>query len=191
MPSKPKRPPLDWEAIEREYRAGQLSVTEIGRQYGCSKTAIQQRAKKWAWTRNLTAAVQLETQRRLTEMELAGQVAAGNAREVVDSAAARGVEIVTIQRKSLRRLIERVDRMFDLLEREDKDGPGLEPKDIGGLLRDCSTALAKAIPLQRQAYNIGTGLPEEPVGKKFDFGKLTDEQLDALAEITDTATRPA
>ena len=40
------RPAIDWEKIEREYRAGQLSVVEIGRQHGISHTAINKRAKR-------------------------------------------------------------------------------------------------------------------------------------------------
>ena len=37
---------LDREAIEREFRAGQLSVSEIGRIYGVTHTAILKKAKK-------------------------------------------------------------------------------------------------------------------------------------------------
>jgi len=55
MAGKPRegRPVIDWEAIEREFRAGQLSVVEIGRQHGLSHTAINKRAKRDGWTRNL------------------------------------------------------------------------------------------------------------------------------------------
>ena len=48
-----ERKSVDWEAIEREYRAGQLAVVEIGRQHGLSHTAINKRAKRDGWTRNL------------------------------------------------------------------------------------------------------------------------------------------
>jgi DNA-binding Lrp family transcriptional regulator len=41
-----ERMSVDWEAIEREYRAGQLSVREIARQQGLSHTAINKRAKR-------------------------------------------------------------------------------------------------------------------------------------------------
>ena len=41
--------PTDWEAIEREYRAGQLSVREIARQHDVSAPAIVKRAKRLGW----------------------------------------------------------------------------------------------------------------------------------------------
>lgn len=190
MASKPKRPPLDWEAIEREYRAGQLSLREIARQYKLTAPAIVKRAKIDGWKRNLAAAVRAETERRVVEVN-AG-VYAVNAREIVDAAVATNIAVVTGHRASLKRLIERIDRVFEMLEAEDKDGPGIEPNQLGGLLRDCSTALAKAIPLQRQAFNIGTGAIEDPSkSRQFDLGKLTDEQLDGLAEIAATASKPA
>jgi predicted DNA-binding protein YlxM (UPF0122 family) len=49
--------PKDWEAIEREYRAGQLSVREIARQYAVSEGAIRKRAKAEGWERALADVV--------------------------------------------------------------------------------------------------------------------------------------
>ena len=42
--SKGVRKVLDWEAIEREFRAGQLSLREIGRRFGLTEGAIRKRA---------------------------------------------------------------------------------------------------------------------------------------------------
>ena len=41
----------DWEAIESAYRAGVLSLREIGAQYGVTEGAIRKRAKKLEWVR--------------------------------------------------------------------------------------------------------------------------------------------
>ncbi|MGK8935588.1 hypothetical protein ACRS85_23375 [Pluralibacter gergoviae] len=41
----------DWEAIESAYRAGALSLREIGAQYGVTEGAIRKRAKKLEWVR--------------------------------------------------------------------------------------------------------------------------------------------
>jgi nucleotidyltransferase/DNA polymerase involved in DNA repair len=60
-----ERKSVDWEAIEREYRAGQLTVVEIGRQHGLSRTAINKRAKRDGWTRNLADRVRKEVSARL------------------------------------------------------------------------------------------------------------------------------
>ena len=42
----------DWEAIESAYRAGVLSLRDIGEQYGVTEGAIRKRAKKFDWVRN-------------------------------------------------------------------------------------------------------------------------------------------
>lgn len=42
----------DWEAIESAYRAGILSLRDIGDKYGVTEGAIRKRAKKFDWVRN-------------------------------------------------------------------------------------------------------------------------------------------
>ena len=42
----------DWEAIESAYRAGVLSIRDIGDKYGVTEGAIRKRAKKFDWVRN-------------------------------------------------------------------------------------------------------------------------------------------
>lgn len=42
----------DWEAIESAYRAGVLSLRDIGAQYGVTEGAIRKKAKKLEWVRN-------------------------------------------------------------------------------------------------------------------------------------------
>lgn len=42
----------DWEAIESAYRAGVLSLRDIGDKYGVTEGAIRKRAKKFDWVRN-------------------------------------------------------------------------------------------------------------------------------------------
>ncbi len=42
----------DWEAIESAYRAGVISLRDIGDKYGVTEGAIRKRAKKFYWVRN-------------------------------------------------------------------------------------------------------------------------------------------
>ena len=42
----------DWEAIESAYRAGVLSLRDIGEKYGVTEGAIRKRAKKLGWVRS-------------------------------------------------------------------------------------------------------------------------------------------
>jgi len=69
----------DWEAIEREYRAGARSVREIAAEFGVSHTAIQKRAKDHGWTRDLAARVKAKADALVAKEQVAKEVAAGNA----------------------------------------------------------------------------------------------------------------
>ncbi len=48
----------DWEAIERAYRAGLLSIREIASTQGITHGAINKRAKRDGWERDLRAKLQ-------------------------------------------------------------------------------------------------------------------------------------
>ena len=79
---------LDWEVIEREYRAGQLSVREIAETHGVSHPAILKRAKHDGWERNLSDAVREKVTTRLVTDGVTGK----SARETVELAAERAVQ---------------------------------------------------------------------------------------------------
>lgn len=59
----------DWEAVERDYRAGLLSVREIGLAHGVSHTAINKRAKKHGWDRDLKGKIRAKAEIRLSEVD--------------------------------------------------------------------------------------------------------------------------
>lgn len=56
----------NWVKVERAYRAGILPVFQIAKQCGISHTAINNRAKKHGWKRDLTARVRARTAEKLT-----------------------------------------------------------------------------------------------------------------------------
>jgi hypothetical protein len=60
-----ERKSVDWEAIEREYRAGQLSVREIARRSGVTEGAVRKHAKDGGWTRALAEKVREAVRERL------------------------------------------------------------------------------------------------------------------------------
>lgn len=67
--------PTDWERIEADYRAGLLSVREIGAANGVSHTAIQKRAKADGWSRDLGAKIKARADALVAKREVATQVA--------------------------------------------------------------------------------------------------------------------
>ena len=65
---------IDWEAVERDYRSGILSVREIGLANGCTHTAINKRAKRDGWERERAARQQEPVRLVSDELDRAGFV---------------------------------------------------------------------------------------------------------------------
>ena len=61
---------VDWEAVERDYRASQMTLREMGDKHGVTHSAIAQKAKKDSWSRDLTPAIQQATTAKLIEAAL-------------------------------------------------------------------------------------------------------------------------
>jgi len=154
--------PHDWEAIEREYRAGQLSLREIGRQRGISDTAIRKRAKAEGWTRALAERVREQVRETLVRAD--GSRAGSRATrehdaEIIEAAADRGMSVVMSHRRDITRLSELrttlADRLASYLSGDTLDGPALGEKESPAeLLERLSRVTARIIPLERQAYGL-------------------------------------
>lgn len=155
-----ERKPTDWEAIEREYRAGQLSVREIARQHGVTDTAIRKKAKEYGWSRDLTAAVRDGIRSNLVRNEVRTDSAREPSdREAVQAAVSRGVEVVRQHRAALGRL-QRIaailaERLEAHLSGEAASGPLLgERESPADLMEKLSRTMSKAIALERQAFSL-------------------------------------
>ena len=109
-PTRPKS--IDWERVEREYRAGQLTIGEISTNFNVSRVSIAKHAKEGGWTRDLSEQVRKGVSARLVNdgelpfkdaiepRELIGNTA----QEVVESAVDRGVKVVQAHRQDIRSL---------------------------------------------------------------------------------------
>lgn len=181
---------LDWESIQKEYVAGQLSLKEIGRQHGCSDTAIRLKAKEFGWQRRLDEKVRAEILAKLLREELREkkQLQASD-EEIIEAAAERGAAVVRVQRADIEKL--RAVEMRLLKELGDEDNPPtksfcsvtqgvveITPIPIPVTERASSLmALAnvqhRRIQLERQAYSLGpdTG---DPLSSFSEFLALID-----------------
>jgi hypothetical protein len=165
----------DWEAVEREYRAGQLSVREIGRLYSVSHTAINKKAKALGWTQNLAERVREEVSNRL----VASEVSTANAKEAVDAAASRAVDVIRSHRHDiatgrdmiatlLSELSEATKNRHEIeeaIEDETADDDGPKRRNMmlkavalpsrAAVMLSLSGAMRHLIGLERQAFNLG------------------------------------
>ncbi len=203
-------PNVDWDIVEREYRAGQLAVAEIGRQHSVSHTAINKRAKKHGWTRSLAAKVRQAVSDRL----VSGEVSEANAQEAVDIAARRGVEVVRSHRRDigrgrdvLARLVEELDMVtahreeiaeeieaFVEIEAGDSDAAkaraekrraamhrAISLSSRAGAMMSLSSAMKNVVVLERQAF----GLDEpggDPPGASPTVIEFVSPETDASAD---------
>lgn len=171
-----ERKQIDWEAIYREYRSGQLSNVEIAKQFGISEGAIRKRAKKDGWKRDLSDQVRKRVREKLVRDEVRGSDASDE--QIIEEASERGANVQRLHQKSIQSAQVVVDILKDQLKgaagnREDIEGAIFdETKEDGdakrrnammkavslpthaGVLRDLSVAMKNLIPLERQAYNL-------------------------------------
>lgn len=68
------RKQIDWEAVERDYRAGVMSLREIGAAHGLTHGAIRKRAERDGWTRNLAARIEARAEALVSKAAVSTEV---------------------------------------------------------------------------------------------------------------------
>lgn len=66
MKTKHQSKNVDWVKVEKEFRAGIISIAHIAKQCGLSDRGLAKRAKKLGWKRDLTARVRARSAEKLT-----------------------------------------------------------------------------------------------------------------------------
>ncbi len=67
QPEKQLPARADWEAIERDYRTGMYSLSELGRLHGVTKGRISQVAKKNAWVQDLSGKIKAKAAQKVND----------------------------------------------------------------------------------------------------------------------------
>lgn len=128
--------PTDWEAIERLYRAGVLSLREIAGKYGVSDTAIRKKAKKEEWTRDLAAKIQSKADELVRKREVRAQVRTANLqteKQLIEATADIIANVRMEHRGDINRARTLANTLFDELAAECNDVEALQK--LGELLR--------------------------------------------------------
>lgn len=201
--SKPSK--VDWEAVERDYRAGILSLREIGSRHGCTEGAIRKRAKKEGWTRDLEAKIQQKAEDLVRKQAVRDEVRSSqsaNEKEIVEANAQAILTVrmshrsdIAASRDLSRQLLEELKfqtnnmplllQLGDLLRCENENGQDklndLYQKLISltgrsKTMKDLVDSLKTLIGLEREAYNIGAE-PDKPK----ELETMSDDEL--MAEI--------
>lgn len=166
-PGKQRRK-VDWEAVERDYRASQLTLRELGEKHGCTHGAIGQKARAEGWSRDLGPAIQQATQARLIEAALSKELSKTSQElsSAVLVAAEVNTQVILGHRKGLNRLTRIKEALLDQIEQAAQ----LMPE------------LAEVIEMVRQPDDNGVDKANDAMRKAMSRSSLVDD-LKKLAEI--------
>jgi hypothetical protein len=158
-----ERKKIDWEAVEREYRAGIRSLKDIGEEFGVSDAGILKRAKRDDWARDLQAKVRAKADAlvsaALVSAEVSAEVSANRKiaeREVVEVEAKVQARIRLTHRSDIKALRERAARFANEL-----DECGEELAKRASILKSLADTQKTLIALEREAYNMANAADED------------------------------
>lgn len=177
------RKTIDWEAVEIQYRAGIRSLKSIGGEYGVSDAAIIKRAKRDAWSRDLTGKIQAKADAKVSAALVSAEVSAQTKiteKLTVEVEATNQARVRIAQRTDITRMRRLVIRLLDeceieadditpfqelgvILRSEDRNGNDKLndaynkaislPARIKGV-KDLADALKVLVSMEREAYGI-------------------------------------
>lgn len=184
--AKAKKPAIDWEAVERDYRIGSLSIRELAEKYSAtvSKAGIEKRAKKEAWTRDLTDSVRVATRAKVREQVVervkkeaeesrtAGTEKVGHLTfKEVDLAANVNATIIFGHQKRIGRLSVLLEKMTGELEDATCDQKSLA--EIAEMLREADPESAVKI---RQLRGLSSRIANLKIAREISTGLIADER---------------
>lgn len=201
-PSTAKRR-VDWEAVERDYRTGQFTETELAVKHSTSRSAVNKHSLKYGWTKDLQTEIRQATNAKLVADMVAKEVAEGG-KKVADTVlvvAEVNKGVILGHRSNLNRISNIAGSLMTQIEQAAADMPSLSeviemvrnPDDNG--VDRANDALRKAmarpqlvddlkklaeinervIKGERQAFGLDDAAPADPDGSKTDRA-LTDAE---------------
>lgn len=180
------RSKADWEAIERDYRKGILTLRQMASANGITEGAIRKKAKEQEWARNLQERIDQQIQAELVRAEYAKDPK--TEQQLVQEAVETTVSIVRSHRKQIgtqanlvallaSQLIEaagnrdELEEAIDDMTKDDKDSrrrqrlmKSIELPTHASTAVNLANAMKTLIGLERQAFNIkDESTPENPL----------------------------
>lgn len=162
----------DWEAIERAYRAGLLSVRAIGESHGVNHATILKRAKKEDWKRDLTDQVRAATKQKVTTAVTtkSNHSKVVTDAEIIEEASDQAAAVVLAHRAGLAQWRSLANKLSEALAATD-----VNADNVGDFARSLNAgvdAQLKVIKGERQAYNLDTETGDKTVS---DLAALMDD----------------
>lgn len=128
----------DWEAIERDYRAGVKPLRQIAEENGITHVAIGKRAKRDEWSRDLSAKIAAKADELVTKAAVTKPVTTEtrvSERTVVEANATAIVQVRLAHRQDIQRSRTLTMRLLAELESETDPSTLDALNELGDLLR--------------------------------------------------------
>ncbi len=193
----------DWEAIERAYRAGALSIRTIAERNGVSDTAIRKKAKALGWARDLSEQVRKEVRNKLVRGEVRNDQGANCEldAEIIEEAAEEGARVVRSHRRDIRKATSLANLLMDDLlitiqQREAiEDAIDEETKEDSNGMRRSSMLSAVSLPSNAKTlFQLSSAMKNLQVLERQAFGLDDKEQpgdSDELSKLMDDLSKEA
>jgi uncharacterized protein YjcR len=177
-----RRTDIDWEAVEKDYRAGVISIAAIAEKHGVSQSQVKVKAKAGEWTRDLSAAIKARTKAKVATIDVAALVeqsaaeSAGKSarliQEAIEQASDVAAGVIVRHRADIRLQQERAQRLEGLFDdmiaktptsvQIDPEHP-IEALNVGDVFKLSQTFKAivetrsKLMDKEREAFGITEG----------------------------------
>lgn len=193
----------DWEAIERAYRAGALSIRTIAERQGVSDTAIRKKAKTLGWARDLSDQVRKEVRSKLVRGEVRNDQGANPERdaEIIEEAAEEGATVVRSHRRDIRKATNLANLLMDDLlstiqrrEEIEEDIEAETSEDSNGMRRASMLAAVSLPSNAKTLFQLSSAMKNLQVLERTAFGLDDKEQSkdsDELSQLMDELSKDA
>lgn len=175
-----RRNDIDWEAVERLYVAGQLTIRQIADECGISVSTLTGKAKKLGWLRDLSSAIEARTKAKISAIDVSELIeqsaqqsahkSAQTIKDAIEQASDVAAGIVLKHRSSIRLEHERAMQIEALLDNSMSNATEINDiKSVAMAYKMLVDSKAKLRDQERVIYGLDkdkpadTGLSKESI----------------------------
>lgn len=178
----PSTKAVDWECIELDYRAGIKTLRQIAEENGITHGAINKRAKRDGWERDLSEKIQSKADALVSKALVSKAVSMEtkvSERQVIEVAAQAVADVRLAHRRDIHRARNLANALLDELERQTNPETLALLSELGELLRNPDD---KGMDKLNDLYHAIIALPE-----RSKTMKVLVESLQKLVDMERTA----
>lgn len=173
----------DWERIELDYRAAVKTLRQIAEEHGITHGAINKRAKRDGWTRDLSAKIHAKADALVSKAAVSSEVSKESKiaeRQVVEANAQAVADIRLGHRRDIRRARTLTNALLDELEKQTDPDTLAMLSELGELLHSPDEKTGR--DRINELYHAVISLPE-----RSKTMKTLAESLQKLVDMERTA----